>query len=160
MDYTNHFYAAFYIHAMYHNEKITWNIHCIICIHLLKFLHWFPLYIRRNPNSSTKLMGPSSPIIFFLMLCGPDTVFVVQLLTRVWLFATWWSAAHQASLSFPVSRGFLKFISIESVMLSNHLILCHPFSFAFNLSQHQGLFQWVSSLNQVAKVWELQHQSF
>ena len=37
-----------------------------------------------------------------------------------------WAAAHQASLSFTVSWSLLKFMSIESVMLSNHLILCHP----------------------------------
>ena len=37
-----------------------------------------------------------------------------------------WIAAQQASLSFTVSRGLLKLLSIESVMLSNHLILCHP----------------------------------
>ena len=38
-----------------------------------------------------------------------------------------WTAAHQASLSFTVSRSLLRFKSVESVMLSNHLILCHPF---------------------------------
>ena len=37
-----------------------------------------------------------------------------------------WSIAHQASLFFTISQSLLKFISIESVMLSNHLILCHP----------------------------------
>ena len=37
-----------------------------------------------------------------------------------------WIAAHQASLSFTISWNLLKFMSIESVMLSNHLILCHP----------------------------------
>ena len=40
--------------------------------------------------------------------------------------ATLWTAARQASLSFTVSWTLLKLISIESVMLSNHLILCHP----------------------------------
>ena len=40
--------------------------------------------------------------------------------------ATTWTAAQQASLSFANSRSLLKFISIESVMPSNHLILCHP----------------------------------
>ena len=50
-----------------------------------------------------------------------------RLLSRVQLFATPWTAAHQASLSFTVSRSWLKFTSIESVMPSNHLILyCHP----------------------------------
>ena len=40
---------------------------------------------------------------------------------------TSWTAAHQASLSFTISQSLLKFISTESVMPSNHLILCHPF---------------------------------
>ena len=40
--------------------------------------------------------------------------------------ATAWTAAHQASLSFTVSRSLLKLMSVELVMLSNHLILCHP----------------------------------
>ena len=40
--------------------------------------------------------------------------------------ATPWTAAHQASLSFTISQSLLKFMSIESVMPSNHLILCHP----------------------------------
>ena len=40
---------------------------------------------------------------------------------------TAWTAAHQASLSFTISQSLLKLMSIESVMPSNHLILCHPF---------------------------------
>ena len=51
---------------------------------------------------------------------------VVQSLTCVHLFATPWAAAHQASLSFTISWRLLKLMSIESVMPSNHLILCHP----------------------------------
>ena len=43
-------------------------------------------------------------------------------------------------------------------MLSNHLILCHPFLLCLRLSQHWGLFQWVSSSHQMAKVLELQLQ--
>ena len=41
-------------------------------------------------------------------------------------FATPWTAAHQASLFFTISRSLLKLMSIESMMSSNHLILCHP----------------------------------
>ena len=51
---------------------------------------------------------------------------VVQSLNCVWLFATPWTAARQASLSFTISRSLLRFMSIELVMLSNHLILCRP----------------------------------
>ena len=50
----------------------------------------------------------------------------VQLLSHVWFFATPWIAAHQASLSITNSRSLLKLTSIESVMPSNHFILCHP----------------------------------
>ena len=50
----------------------------------------------------------------------------VQMLSRVQLFATPWAAAHQASLPITNSRSFLKLMSIESVMASNHLILCRP----------------------------------
>ena len=49
----------------------------------------------------------------------------VQLLSSVWLFATPWIAACQASLSITNSRRSLRFSSIESVMPSNHLIFCH-----------------------------------
>jgi len=51
--------------------------------------------------------------------------FVVQLLSHVWLFASPRTAAHQGSLSFTISWSLLKFMSIESVMLSNHDVLCH-----------------------------------
>ena len=51
---------------------------------------------------------------------------LVQSLSLVRLFATLWTAAHQASLSITNSQSLLKVMSIESVMPSNHLILCHP----------------------------------
>ena len=56
--------------------------------------------------------------IFFLV--------VVQSLSCVWLFATPWTTAHQASLSFSISWSLLKLMSFESVTPSNHLIFCHP----------------------------------
>ena len=49
----------------------------------------------------------------------------IQLLSCVWLFATSWTAAHQASLSMTNAQSLLKSMSIELVMPSNHLILCH-----------------------------------
>ena len=51
---------------------------------------------------------------------------VFQSFSHVWLFAAPWNAARQTSLSFTVSWSLLKFTSVESVMLSNHLILCCP----------------------------------
>ena len=53
-------------------------------------------------------------------------VVFVQSLSCVQLFVTPWTVAHQASLSFTISWSLPKLISIELVMLSNHLILCHP----------------------------------
>ena len=50
----------------------------------------------------------------------------VQSLSHVWLFVTPWTAAWQPSLSFAISWSLLKLMSIESVMLFNYLILCHP----------------------------------
>ena len=58
---------------------------------------------------------------------GVDGV-IVQSLSCVQLFATPWSAAHQASLSFTISWSLLKLMSTESVMPFNHLVLCHPLS--------------------------------
>ena len=52
-------------------------------------------------------------------------VIVVQSLSHVQLFMSPWTAAHQAPLSSTFSRSWLKFMSSDSVMLSNHLILCH-----------------------------------
>ena len=80
---------------------------------------------------------------------------------QVQLFATSWAAAYHSFLSFSISQSLLKCMSIELEMSSNHLILCHPLP-ALNLSQHQSLFQGVSSSHQVAKLLELQlqHQSF
>ena len=55
-----------------------------------------------------------------------NTFVVVQSLSHIWLFATPWTTAHQASLFFTISVSLLKLMHIESVMPSNHLILCHP----------------------------------
>ena len=55
-----------------------------------------------------------------------DLFSAVQLLSHVQLFVTPWTAAHQASRSINNSQSLLKFMSIESGMTANHLILCHP----------------------------------
>ena len=60
------------------------------------------------------------------MLRGLLSVSSVQSLSRIWLFATPWIAACQASLYITNSQSLLKLMSIESVMPSNHLILCCP----------------------------------
>ena len=67
-------------------------------------------------------------------------VAVVQSLSRVWLFVTPWTAAHQAPLSFTISWRLFTFMSIESVMLSNHLIFCCPFCFCLQSFPASGSF--------------------
>ena len=88
-------------------------------------IHW-GLQLSRRSNrawerlellqSLTQLPHPFIPVFFSS----------VQSLSRVGLFATPWIAARQACLSFTISRSLLKLMSIESVMPSNHLILCRP----------------------------------
>ena len=93
---------------------------------------------------------------FFLWEWYMKCVVVVQSLSPVWVFATPWTAERQTYLSFTIS----KLLSVESVMPSNHLILCDPLPLALNLSQHQDLFQWVGSSHQVVKVLKLQQLWF
>ena len=62
-----------------------------------------------------------------MMLLIPHAFYLgVQSLRRAQLSATPWTAAHQASLSFTISQSSLKLMAIESLVSSNHLILCHP----------------------------------
>ena len=75
-------------------------------------------------NSLCSVYIPShNPCFVFLLF------FVVQSLSHVWVFETPWNAAYQASLSFTISWSLLNLMSIESGMLSNHLILCHSLLF-------------------------------
>ena len=81
------------------------------------------------------LLPALCPQIWFLCLC----LHSVQFLTHVWLFATLWTAARQASLSFTISWSF-KFMSLEVVMPSNHLILCRPLLFLPSIFPSVGSF--------------------
>ena len=71
---------------------------------------------------------------------------VVQPLSCVWLFATPWTAARQASLSFTISRSLLKLMSIELAMPSNHLILCHPLLLLLSIFPSISVFSNESTL--------------
>ena len=77
--------------------------------------YWAPGPQWRIPSDATKIQ------------CSQINKFsLVQLLSRVLLFVTPWNAACQASLSIMNSQSWPKLMSIESVMPSNHLNLCHP----------------------------------
>ena len=106
-------------------------------------------------------LSPHFPYSFLLCL----NVYTVQFSSVAQSCPTlWdpWTAACQAFLSITNSWSLRKFMFFESVIPSNHLILCRPLLLLPCLSQHQGLLKRISSSHQVAKVLEfqLEHQSF
>ena len=105
--------------------EIVWNVICqVIGITQSFFQNWRKRkIIIWSPDFLTKWRAKKQKLFYILKT---DEVFSVQSLSRVQLFATPWMAASQASLSITNSWSLLKLISIESVMPSNHLILCHP----------------------------------
>ena len=92
------------------------------------FTHWTQSHHQPEVRH---LHSDSKPLVLMLSILlvsppPPPVVFAVQSLSHVQLFATPWPSAHQASLSFTISRSLLKLMSVELVMPPNHLILCHP----------------------------------
>ena len=89
-----------------------------------------------------------------------SSVSSVQLLSCVRLFATPWTVTHQAFQFITNSWSLFKLMSIESVMPSNHFILCHPLLLLPSIFPRMRV-QGVNSSHQMAKVSELQlqHQS-
>ena len=82
--------------------------------------HGFDPWVVNIPWRRTKQQQHTTDFSYINVFC----CVVVQSLSCAWLFATPWTAAH---LSFTVSWNLLRFMSTESVMLSNHLFLCHSF---------------------------------
>ena len=106
---------------------------------------------------------PGSPVLHLISrtaiwhnIVNQLSVSSVQSLSCVRLFATPWIAARQASLSITNSRSSLRLTSIESVMPSSHLILCHPLLLLPPIPPSIRVLQWVNSLHEVAKVLEFQ----
>ena len=86
-------------------------------------------YLRKVKLKLYKLFWNTIKSIISILLSSTrkgQEIEAVQLLSGVQLFATPWTVAHQAFLSIANSWSLLKLMSIESVMSSNHLILCHP----------------------------------
>ena len=82
---------------------------------------WVSLGENRHGKSETEA---NIHFLFRNRMTHLNIVLVVQLLTCIWLFVTLWTAACQASLWLTVFWSLLRFMSIELVMLSNHLIFC------------------------------------
>ena len=151
---THHYHPNFTAYIRVHSGLYVlwvWQLYTNMCLSL-----WYLLCQTLQPLATTHLftifiilpflecyaVGIIYYIAFFYQLLSLNTMHlmllhvfarlhsslssVVQLLSLVWLFVTPWPATHQASLSFTVSCSLLRFMSIESVMPSNHLILCHP----------------------------------
>ena len=104
--------------------------HTIIASH---FSNFFLFVIQRSlkirqtiKRQITEVPSENKGRMFRICKCGERNMSSVQSFSHVWLFATSWIAAHQASLSITDSRSSPKLMSIESVMPSSHLILCHP----------------------------------
>ena len=122
---------------------------------------WFSYTGRWILYQCTTCEAPYCPLVFLLDQV-PVQFSSAQLLSRVRLFATPWTAARQASL---VHHQLLEFTQTHVYWVSDAIQPSHPLSSpsppAFNLSQYQGLFKWVSSSHQVVKIFEfqLQHQS-
>ena len=120
---------------------------------------------NKTQNSEIQVFSLKEKLLWVLLkalFSIKDTlVSSVQSLSRVRLFATPWITAHQASLSITNSRSLLKFMSIESVMPSSHLIFCCLLLLP-SIPPSIGLFQWVNSSHKVSKIseFQLQHQSF
>ena len=116
---------------------------------------WKYIYISKDTSLSTLLFLQLTQLLLYFAVA-------VQALSHVWLFVTPCTTAPQASLSSTISLSLLKLMSIESWFHPTISPSVTPFSSCLPLSQYQSLFQWVSSLHQVAKVLELQlqHQSF
>ena len=91
--------------------------------------------------------GQPVGISLYLSLCHIRwRVAVVQWLSHVRLFAIPWTAAHQTPLSFTISLSLLKLMSIQSVMPSNHLILCRPLLLLPSIFPSIGVFSNESAL--------------
>ena len=92
------------------------------CLHISLLQSLSAVILEPKKNSVT-----TSTFSLSFCQCFVSVQFIsVQSLSRVWLFVIPWTAAHQASLSITSSWNLPKLMSIESVMPSNHLILCHP----------------------------------
>ena len=115
--------------VLHHVRLSSTSVHGILQAGILQGLPFPPP--GDLPNPGIRPMSLASPALqadsLSLEPTGkPSVSQSVQLLSRVWLFATPWIAAHQASVSITNSRSLLRLLSIVSVMPSSHLILCCP----------------------------------
>ena len=117
-------------------RKLKKKISSSICLFMMGCFFWSNQKLDGCPSILLLFLGYlwvfKSKVIYVIystytkknMICGLNMLVIVQLLSRVWLFVTPWTAAHQAPLSFTISQSLLKFMSVELVMVHNYLIPC------------------------------------
>ena len=91
-----------------------------------RILEWVAIPFSRgcsSPRDQTHV-SCTTDVFFTIWATWEALAVIVQSLSHVQFFVTLWAAAHQASLSFIISWNLLRFMSVESVTLSNHFILC------------------------------------
>ena len=106
-----------------HSGPVLWS-------YFLSTLHVGPTSktdITLNGSSLPPLLPLATLLFEWLMQLSIGLLFiVVQSFSHIWISVTPWTTTHQVSLSFTTSQSLLKLMSIETVMPSNHLILCCP----------------------------------
>ena len=95
-------------------------------LNLMSFITFRTISPTAPSNITFVIFSLFSRVVCIKLYANSSKFNSVQLLSCVRLFVTPWTAAHMASLSITNSRTLLKLMSIESVMPSNHLILCRP----------------------------------
>ena len=116
-------------------------------IFLLYFCYWFLVWFHCSQRTTLHYFiyfqfTEFRKKMIYLGTCS-KVVIVVQLLSRVQLFVTPWTAALQASLSSTISWSLLTFMSIELVMLYNRLILCCPLLLLPSIFSSIRIYRWL-----------------
>ena len=112
---------------------------------------WAGILSHIRPDSRTQTLPQVREFFRFCLhqklfsVCQSSSFVVIQSLGPLWLSVTPWTAAHQASLSFTISQSLLKLMSIELVMSSSHLILCHPLLLPPSIFPSMGSFSMSQS---------------
>ena len=127
---TQHDCCGFKTYIDENNYNYKYKFHDVV-IYIGEFRYFQESY-HVHSGHKINFSEKGSNVFLFCVIFSPlyleilSFTVVIELFSRVWLFATPWTRAHQDSLSFTISRSLLKLMSIESVMQSNHLVLCHP----------------------------------
>ena len=140
-------YLYCFVKSFYSTNLILFH-HNLGAINYLLFVEDFSLWSNTSLFLSMFNMNLKRMYILQFLSTGLFVAVAVQSLSHVCLFTTPWTAACPSPLSFTISQSLLKFMSIESVMLSNHLILCQPLPLCLQIFPHRILFQRISSSHQ------------